>query len=99
MNIYLITDEEVFAIAQDLSPSLAKRLCNQYNKTWSGATTGLLKSPKKLLGDVDTRLQCIVGYFLLEEHFLSEESLIEHTLTGVTMEDAIKHLTKYAKTV
>ena len=94
MNIYLITDEEVFAIAQDLSPSLAKRLCKQYNKQWSGATTGLVKSPKKLLGDVDTRLQCIVGYFLLEEHFLSE-----NTLTGGTREDTIKHLTKYAKTV
>lgn len=94
MNIYLITDEEVFAIAQDLSPSLAKRLCKQYNKTWSGATLRLPKTPKKLLGDVDTRLQCIVGYFLLEEYFLSED-----VLTGVTMEDAIKHLTKYAKTV
>lgn len=88
MNIYLITDEEVFAIAQDLSPSLAKRLCKQYNKQFSGATTGLVKPPKKLLGDVDTRLQCIVGYFLLED-----------TLTGGTREDAIKHLNKYAKTI
>lgn len=94
MNIYLITDEEVFAIAQDLSPSLAKRLCKQYNKTWSGATTGLVKSPKKLLGDVDTRLQCIVGYFVLEEYFLSEESL-----ENLSMEDAIKHLNKYVKTI
>ena len=92
MNIYLITDEEVFAIDQDLSPSLAKRLCKQYNKTWSGATLRLPKTPKKLLGDVDTRLQCIVGYFLSEEYFV-----LEDTLTGVTMEDAIKHLTKYAR--
>ena len=92
MNIYLITDEEVFAIAQDLSPSLAKRLCKQYNKQWSGATTGLVKSPKKLLGDVDTRLQCIVGYFLSEEYFVSEESL-----ENLSMEDAIKHLTKYSR--
>lgn len=94
MNIYLVTDEEVFAIAQDLSPSLAKRICKQYNKQWSGATTGLVKSPKKLLGDVDTRLQCIVGYFLSEEYFISE-----NTLTDVTREDAIKHLNKYAKTI
>ena len=92
MNIYLITDEEVFAIAHDLAPSLAKRLCKQYNKQWTGATLGLSKSPKKLLGDVDTRLQCIVGYFLSEEHFLSEESL-----EGLSMEDAIKHLNKYAR--
>lgn len=88
MNIYLITDEEVFAIAQDLSPSLAKRLCKQYNKQWTGATLGSSKSPKKLLGDVDTRLQCIVGYFL------SDEVLID-----ITREDAIKHLTKYSKTI
>ena len=94
MNIYLITDEEVFAIAHDLSPSLAKRLCKQYNKQFSGRTQKSPTTPKKLLGDVDTRLQCIVGYFLLEEHFLSED-----VLTGVNMEDAIKHLTKYAKTV
>ena len=94
MNIYLITDEEVFAIAQDLSPSLAKRLCKQYNKTWSGATLRLPKTPKKLLGDVDTRLQCIVGYFLLEEYFLSED-----VLTDVTREDAIKHLNKYARAI
>lgn len=94
MNIYLITDEEVFAIAQDLSTSLAKRLCKQYNKQFSGRTQKSPTTPKKLLGDVDTRLQCIVGYFLLEEHFLSEESL-----ENLTMEDAIKHLTKYAKTV
>lgn len=87
MNIYLITDEEVFSIAQDLSPSLAKRLCKQYNKQFSGATAGLVKSPKKLLGDVDTRLQCIVGYFLLEE-----------SLENLSMEDAIKHLNKYART-
>ena len=94
MNIYLITDEEVFAIAHDLAPSLAKRLCKQYNKQWSGATKGVTKSPKKLLGDVDTRLQCIVGYFLSEDSILSED-----TLTGVTREDAIKHLNKYARTV
>lgn len=94
MNIYLITDEEVFAIAQDLSPSLAKRLCKQYNKTWSGATAGLVKSPKKLLGDVDTRLQCIVGYFVSEEYFLSEE-----LLEVVSMEDANKHLNKYARAI
>ena len=86
MNIYLITDEEVFAIAHDLAPSLAKRLCKQYNKQWTGATLRLPKSPKKLLGDVDTRLQCIVGYFISED-----------TLTGVTREDAIKHLNKYAR--
>ena len=99
MNIYLITDEEIFcvdgeAVGNKLSPSLAKRLCKQYNKQWSGATKGVTKSPKKLLGDVDTRLQCIVGYFLSEEHFLSEESL-----EGLSMEDAIKHLNKYARTV
>ena len=92
MNIYLITDEEVFAIAHDLSPSLAKRLCKQYNKTWSGATLRLPKTPKKLLGDVDTRLQCIVGYFLSEEYFVSEESL-----ENLSMEDAVKHLNKYAR--
>lgn len=94
MNIYLITDEEFFCIAHDLAPSLAKRLCKQYNKQFSGATLGSPKSPKKLLGDVDTRLQCIVGYFLLEEHFLSEESL-----ENLTMEDAIKHLNKYARAI
>ena len=93
MNIYLITDEEFFcvdgeAVGNKLSSSLAKRLCKQHNKTWSGATTGLVKSPKKLLGDVDTRLQCIVGYFLSEE-----------SLEGLSMEDAIKHLNKYARTV
>ena len=88
MNIYLITDEEVFAIAHDLAPSLAKRLCKQYNKQWTGATLRLPKSPKKLLGDVDTRLQCIVGYFLSED-----------TLTGATREDAIKHLNKHARTI
>ena len=92
MNIYLITDEEVFCVEQDLPPSLAKRLCKQYNKTWSGATLGLSKTPKKLLGDVDTRLQCIVGYFLSEEYFVSED-----TLAGGTREDAIKHLNKYAR--
>ena len=92
MNIYLITDEEVFAIAHDLAPSLAKRLCKQYNKQWTGATLGSSKSPKKLLGDVDTRLQCIVGYFLSEDYFLSEECL-----EGLSMEDAIKHLNKYAR--
>ena len=94
MNIYLITDEEVFAIAQDLSPSLAKRLCKQYNKQFSGRTQKSPTTPKKLLGDVDTRLQCIVGYFLLEEYFLSEESL-----ENLSMEDAIKHLNKYVKTI
>lgn len=88
MNIYLITDEEVFAIAHDLAPSLAKRLCKQYNKQWTGATLRLPKSQKKLLGDVDTRLQCIVGYFLLEE-----------SLENLSMEDAIKHLNKYVKTI
>ena len=97
MNIYLITDEEVFcvdgeAVGNKLSPSLAKRLCKQYNKQFSGATAGLVKSPKKLLGDVDTRLQCIVGYFLAEEYFV-----LEDTLTGVTREAAIKHLNKYAR--
>ena len=91
MNIYLITDEEFFcvdgeAVGNKLSPSLAKRLCKQYNKQFSGATLGLSKSPKKLLGDVDTRLQCIVGYFL------SEDVLID-----ITREDAIKHLNKYAR--
>lgn len=94
MNIYLITDEEVFCVEHDLLPSLAKRLCKQYNKTWSGATLGLSKTPKKLLGDVDTRLQCIVGYFVSEDHFLSEVVLVD-----ITREDAIKHLNKYAKTV
>ena len=88
MNIYLITDEEVFAIAHDLSPSLAKRLCKQYNKTWSGATLGLSKSPKKLLGDVDTRLQCIVGYFT-SDCIISE----------IKREDAILLLNKYARSV
>lgn len=88
MNIYLITDEEVFAIAQDLSPSLAKRLCKQYNKQFSGATAGLVKSPKKLLGDVDTRLQCIVGYFVSE-----------YALIDFIREDAIKHLNKYARAI
>lgn len=88
MNIYLITDEEVFCVENDLLPSLAKRLCKQYNKQFSGATTGLVKSPKKLLGDVDTRLQCIVGYFLAEE-----------SLENLSMEDAIKHLNKYARAI
>ena len=88
MNIYLITDEEVFAIAHDLAPSLAKRLCKQYNKTWSGATLGLSKSPKKLLGDVDTRLQCIVGYFT-SDCIISE----------IKREDAILLLNKYARSV
>ena len=86
MNIYLITDEEVFAIAHDLSPSLAKRLCKQYNKTWSGATLRLPKSPKKLLGDVDTRLQCIVGYFT-SDCIISE----------IKREDVILLLNKYAR--
>ena len=93
MNIYLITDEEIFcvdgeAVGNKLSPSLAKRLCKQYNKQFSGATKGAINTPKKLLGDVDTRLQCIVGYFLSED-----------TLTGATREDATKHLTKYSKTI
>lgn len=88
MNIYLITDEEVFAIAQDLSPSLAKRLCKQYNKQWAGATLGSSKSPKKLLGDVDTRLQCIVGYFT-SDCIISE----------IKREDAILLLNKYARSV
>lgn len=88
MNIYLITDEEFFCIAHDLAPPLAKRLCKQYNKQFSGATLGSSKSPKKLLGDVDTRLQCIVGYFLSEE-----------SLDGISMEDVIKHLNKYARTI
>ena len=86
MNIYLITDEEFFCIEENLAPSLAKRLCKQYNKQWTGATLGLSKSPKKLLGDVDTRLQCIVGYFLSEE-----------SLENLSMEDALKHLNKYAR--
>ena len=91
MNIYLITDEEFFcvdgeAVGNKLSPSLAKRLCKQYNKQFSGRTKKSPTTPKKLLGDVDTRLQCIVGYFLAED-----------TLTGVTREDAIKHLNKYAR--
>lgn len=86
MNIYLITDEEFFCIEENLAPSLAKRLCKQYNKQFSGATLGSSKSTKKLLGDVDTRLQCIVGYFLSEE-----------SLEGLSMEDAIKHLNKYAR--
>lgn len=94
MNIYLITDEEVFAIAQDLLPSLAKRLCKQYNKQWSGATTGLVKSPKKLLGDVDTRLQCIVGYFLAEDYFISDCIISE-----IKREDAILLLNKYSRSV
>lgn len=94
MNIYLITDEEIFcvdgeAVGNKLSPSLAKRLCKQYNKQFSGRTQKSPTTPKKLLGDVDTRLQCIVGYFVLEED----------TLTGATREDAIKHLNKYARTV
>lgn len=91
MNIYLITDEEIFcvdgeAVGNKLSPSLAKRLCKQYNKQFSGRTQKSPTTPKKLLGDVDTRLQCIVGYFL------SEESLV-----GLSVEDAIKHLNKYAR--
>ena len=88
MNIYLITDEEFFCIAHELAPSLAKRLCKQYNKQFSGATLGSSKSPKKLLGNVDTRLQCIVGYFLSEE-----------CLDGISIEDAIKHLNKYIRTI
>ena len=86
MNIYLITDEEFFCIAHDLAPSLAKRLCKQYNKQFSGRTQKSPTTPKKLLGDVDTRLQCIVGYFISED-----------TLAGGTREDAIKHLNKYAR--
>lgn len=91
MNIYIITDEEFFcvdgeAVGNKLSPSLAKRLCKQYNKQFSGRTQKSPTTPKKLLGDVDTRLQCIVGYFLSED-----------TLTGATREDAIKHLNKYAR--
>lgn len=92
MNIYLITDEEFFCIEENLAPSLAKRLCKQYNKQFSGSTQKSPTTPKKLLGDVDTRLQCIVGYFLSEDSILSED-----TLTGVTREDAIKHLNKYAR--
>ena len=88
MNIYLITDEEVFAIAHDLAPSLAKRLCKQYNKQWTGATLRLPKSPKKLLGDVDTRLQCIVGYF-------TSDCIIGE----IKREDAILLLNKYARSV
>ena len=93
MNIYLITDEEVFcvdgeAVGNKLSPSLAKRLCKQYNKQFSGRTQKSPTTPKKLLGDVDTRLQCIVGYFLLEE-----------SLENLSMEDAIKHLNKYARAI
>ena len=93
MNIYLITDEEVFcvdgeAVGNKLSPSLAKRLCKQYNKTWSGATLRLPKTPKKLLGDVDTRLQCIVGYFT-SDCIISE----------IKREDAILVLNKYARSV
>ena len=88
MNIYLITDEEVFCVEHDLLPSLAKRLCKQYNKQFSGRAKKSPTTPKKLLGDVDTRLQCIVGYFL------SEEVLLE-----VTREDAIKHLNKYARAI
>lgn len=94
MNIYLITDEEVFAIEENLAPSLAKRLCKQYNKQFSGRTQKSPTTPKKLLGYVDTRLQCIVGYFLLEEHFLAEDVLID-----MTREDAIKHLNKYARAI
>lgn len=86
MNIYLITDEEVFCVEQDLLPSLAKRLCKQYNKQFSGRTLLSPITPKKLLGDVDTRLQCIVGYFLSEE-----------SLENLSMEDAIKHLNKCAR--
>ena len=92
MNIYLITDEEVFCVEHDLLPSLAKRLCKQYNKQFSGRTQKSPTTPKKLLGDVDTRLQCIVGYFLSEEHFLSEDVLVD-----IDREDAIKHLNKYAR--
>lgn len=88
MNIYLITDEEVFCVEHDLSPSIAKRLCKQYNKQFSGATIGLVKSPKKLLGDVDTRLQCIVGYFT-SDCIISE----------IKREDAILLLNKYARSV
>ena len=93
MNIYLITDEEIFcvdgeAVGNKLSPSLAKRLCKQYNKQFSGRTQKSPTTPKKLLGDVDTRLQCIVGYFVSED-----------VLVDVIMEDAIKHLNKYAKTI
>lgn len=88
MNIYLITDEEFFCIEENLAPSLAKRLCKQYNKQFSGRTQKSPTTPKKLLGDVDTRLQCIVGYFLSEE-----------LLEVVSMEDAIKHLNKYARTI
>ena len=88
MNIYLITDEEVFCVEHDLLPSLAKRLCKQYNKQFSGRTQKSPTTPKKLLGDVDTRLQCIVGYFL------SEDVLID-----IDREDAIKHLNKYARAI
>ena len=88
MNIYLITDEEVFAIAQDLSPSLAKRLCKQYNKQFSGRTQKSPTTPKKLLGDVDTRLQCIVGYF-------TSDCIIGE----IKREDAILLLNKYARSV
>lgn len=99
MNIYLITDEEIFcvdgeAVGNKLSPSLAKRLCKQYNKQWSGATKGVTKSPKKLLGDVDTRLQCIVGYFLSEGYFTSDCIISE-----IKREDAILLLNKYARSV
>ena len=88
MNIYLINDEEVFCVDHDLMPSLAKRLCKQYNKQFSGRTQKSPTTPKKLLGDVDTRLQCIVGYFLAEER-----------LENLSMEDAIKHLNKYARAI
>ena len=88
MNIYLITDEEVFCVEHDLLPSLAKRLCKQYNKQFSGRTQKSPTTPKKLLGDVDTRLQCIVGYFLLED-----------VLNDVTREDAILLLNKYSRGV
>ena len=88
MNIYLITDEEVFCVEHDLLTSLAKRLCKQYNNQFSGRTQKSPTTPKKLLGDVDTRLQCIVGYFVSED-----------TLTGGTREDAIKHLNKYARAI
>lgn len=95
MNIYIITDEEVFAIAQDLSPFLAKRLCKQYNKQFSGRTQKSPTTPKKLLGDVDTRLQCIVGYFLTEGYSTSDCIIISE----IKREDATLLLNKYARSV
>lgn len=79
MNIYLITDEEVFAIAHDLSTSLAKRLCKQYNNQFS--------SHKKYVKTSTFPLDCIVGYVYIDKHTEGGESCL-------TYEQAVKLLVK-----